>query len=689
MRERKAQDSAEKMARRNLRARLAMAACLILAMALAGGAAFARRSARHSAAANAGAGAAANAGVMRTVNAAASASRAARPRSESPAAQPLENDPIVVDADVQMKTRDGVMLNADVYRPNLPGKFPVLLTRTPYMKNESGQVADAVRMASRGYVVVVQDTRGRYASGGDWYVFKNESNDGYDAVEWAAALPQSDGKVGMFGGSYVGATQWLAAIAQPPHLAGIAPYVTASNYHNGWTYQGGAFEQWFNQSWTSGLAQNTYQRLIEKNTNAVANLRVLPLEYYPLFNGTAPGGTALTRALAPYYLDWLEHPDYDDYWKPIAIEEHYADVKVPVLDVTAWYDIFQGGALRNFLGMKEHGGTDAARTQDRLLIEIGGHAGDGEKIGDVDFGGEAVKYNYTDAMLDWYDYLFKGISNEYATDKPVRMFVMGADVYRQETDWPPPESRPVKYFLASGGNANSANGDGALTLAAPPKDPARAGAPSDQYIYDPGNPVATIGGPLCCTRRNGWPPGPRDQREDEARQDVLVYSTAPFEKNTEVAGPVSVELYAKSSAVDTDFTAKLVDVWPDGTAVNLTEGILRARYRDSQEHPELMTPGTVYKFTIDAWSTANVFLRGHRLRLEISSSNFPRFDRNLNTAESPEQGTKYVSATNTVLHDAAHPSALLLRVMPVAAAPAAGESAAPPTLAAAPAAAPK
>ncbi|MGH9758837.1 MAG: CocE/NonD family hydrolase, partial [Candidatus Acidiferrales bacterium] len=273
---------------------------------------------------------------------------------------------------------------------------------------------------------------------------------------------------------------------------------------------------------------------------------------------------------------------------------------------------------------------------------------------------------------------FKGISNEYATDKPVRMFVLGADVYRQESDWPPAESRPMKYFLASGGNANSATGDGTLALTPPAKDAARAGAPSDQYIYDPGNPGATIGGPLCCDAIH-WQPGPRDQREDEARQDVLVYSTAPFSKDTEVAGPVSIELYAKSSAVDTDFTARLVDVWPDGTAVNLTEGIVRARYRDSQEHPALMSPGTVYKFTIDAWSTANVFLRGHRLRLEISSSNFPRFDRNLNTEESPEQGTKYISATNTVLHDATHPSALLLRVMPVAASPAAGEAAAPPT----------
>ncbi len=663
MRERKRQNLLGEIARGNLRAALLWAACLACAMAVAGGAAFARHSAARGLTARA------------LVSAA----------TDAPAA---ENDPITVEENVKMKTRDGVTLNADIYRPNLPGKFPVLMTRTPYMKNDSGQVAEAVRMASRGYVVVVQDTRGRYASGGDWYTFKNESNDGYDAVEWAAALPQSDGRVGMFGGSYVGATQWLAAISQPPHLAGIAPYVTASNYHDGWTYQGGAFEQWFNQSWTSALAQNTYQRLIDQNTNAVPNVRVLPLEFYPLFNGAAPGGTAQTRALAPYYLDWLAHPDYDDYWKPLAIAEHYADVKVPVLDVTAWYDIFQGGALRNFQGMKEHGGTDAARTQDRLLIEIGGHAGNGEKIGDVDFGPEAVKYNYTGAMLDWYDFLFKGISNEYATDKPVRMFVMGADVYRQESDWPPAESRPVKYFLGSGGNANSASGDGTLALAAPAKDAARAGAPSDQYIYDPGNPAATIGGPLCCDAIH-WEPGPRDQRDDEARQDVLVYSTAPFQKNTEVAGPVSVELYAKSSAVDTDFTAKLVDVWPDGTAVNLTEGIVRARYRDSQEHAELMTPGTVYKFTIDAWSTDNVFLRGHRLRLEISSSNFPRFDRNLNTAESPEQGTKYVSATNTILHDAEHPSALLLREMPVAAAPAAGESAAPPTLPAAAPAAPK
>ncbi len=206
----------------------------------------------------------------------------------------------------------------------------------------------AFKAASRGFVAIVQDVRGRYTSDGEWYTFKNESNDGYDTVEWAAALPYSNGKVGMWGGSYVGATQMLTAIAHPPHLAGICPVVTASNYHDGWTYQGGAFEQWFNQSWTSGLAQDTFNRMVAKDTNAVLGVPKLPLTSYPLFNFPDPRRRSIsTEALAPYYLDWLAHPSYDEYWKRLAIDEHYSDITVPALTVAAWYDIFQGGSLRN------------------------------------------------------------------------------------------------------------------------------------------------------------------------------------------------------------------------------------------------------------------------------------------------------------------------------------------------------
>ena len=572
--------------------------------------------------------------------------------------------PVPVSADmliqhrVSMKTRDGVTLYADIYRPKSSDKFPGILMRTPYDKSVSWAVSPAFKIVGRGYVLIIQDVRGRYTSEGEWYPFKHEQADGYDAVEWAASLPYCDGKVGMMGGSYVGATQMLAAISTPPHLAGIAPDVTASNYHDGWTYQSGAFEQWFDQNWTTQLARNTLDRFIDKNTDARVGAPILPLTTYPIFNfGQLPTDAQLTSSIAPYYGDWLAHPDYDDYWKQWSIEEHFSNIAVPMLQVGAWYDIFAAGTLRNYMGVKAHGGTDPARTQQHLLMQIGGHAGFGRRIGDIDFGPHALENPYVDVILDWYDYLFKGIRNQFATEKPVKIFVMGVNEYRQEDDWPPPQAHYVKYFLHSEGKANSLRGSGSLSTSVPKSEP------SDSYVYDPANPVPTIGGPLCCAQEL-MEPGPRDQRSVENRDDVLVYSTAPLAQDLDVTGPVSATLFVKSSGVDTDFTGKLIDVAPDGFAKDVAEGILRMRYRDSQEHASLMNPGQTYQITLDLWSTSNVFLRGHMLRLEISSSNFPRFDRNLNTGEEIKSARRFVSATNAIFHDAQHPSAVVLPVIP-------------------------
>ena len=562
---------------------------------------------------------------------------------------------VTIEHNVAVKMRDGITLHADIYRPKADGQFPVLLQRTPYDKR--GGTDFGLKAAARGYVAIIQDVRGRYSSEGEWYTFKNESSDGYDTVEWVAALPYSNGKVGMWGGSYVGATQMLAAIAHPPHLAGICPVVTASNYYENWTYQGGAFEQWFSESWTSGLAQDTLNRTVQHTTNAMKGVSTLPLGDYSLFNLTSPTGTASIATLAPYFSDWLAHPSYDDYWKSLSIEDHHTEITVPALHVAAWYDIFQGGTLRNYMGIKAHGGSETARNGQHLLVTIGGHAGGGRKIGDVDFGPAAEQYDENEITLHWYDYLFKGVQNEFANGKPVRIFVMGANQWRDEEDWPLSRARETKYFLHSAGKANSLNGDGTLSTTTPYSEA------SDHFTYDPGNPVPTVGGPLCCDGQH-LPPGPRDQRSVEGRNDVLVYSTPAFTNDMEITGPISAELYIKSTAVDTDFTAKMVDVGPDGFAQNLTEGILRARYRESHEKPTLMVPGQVYKLTIDLWATSNVFRRGHSLRLEISSSNFPRFDRNLNTGENPESGSKYISATNTIYHDREHPSALVVPVIP-------------------------
>src|SRR5712692_7913454 len=309
---------------------------------------------------------------------------------------------VATDRGVTMKTRDGVTLRADVYRPKADGKFPVLLQRTPYNKG-SGNSEFGLRAAAMGYVVIIQDVRGRFTSEGEWYPFKYESQDGYDTVEWAAGLAYSNGKVGMFGGSYVGATQYLAAIAKPPHLAGICPNVTASNYHDGWTYQGGAFEQWFAESWSTGLAINTMQRRVQSGQKAAAWTEKLPLTTYPVLEAPSAEG------LAPYFADWLAHPNYDEHWKQWSIEDRYAQIQVPVFSLGAWYDIFLGGTLRNYARLKKEAGTEEARRAQKLMVYVGGHAGgsDNKKVGAVDFG-EKLPFDLSEAMLSWYDALLKG-----------------------------------------------------------------------------------------------------------------------------------------------------------------------------------------------------------------------------------------------------------------------------------------
>jgi putative CocE/NonD family hydrolase len=563
-----------------------------------------------------------------------------------------ENYAVTINRNIAMKTRDGVTLYADVYRPKAESKFPVLLTRTPYDKSQPFNSYVCTRAAEAGYACVVQDVRGRFLSGGEWYPFKHESLDGYDTVEWLAHQPWSTGMIGMWGGSYVGATQLLAALAKPPHLAGIFPTITASDYHENWTYQGGAFEQWFNESWTSGLAEDTQRRYTAGEKKVLDWVNTLPLGDYPILKA------ADTKTVATYFQDWLAHPNYDDYWKQWSIEADYSRVQVPAFHVGGWYDIFLGGTLRNYQGLKAGAGMVYARNNQRLVIEIGGHAGGGEKIGDVTFGKQAT-WDQAGAMLRWYDYIIKSAPNGMDQEKPVRLFTMGRNEWRDFDDWPPPGAQPQRMYLHSSGSANGSDGAGSLSFTAPTGEES-----SDHYVYDPANPVQTRGGPLCC-ENNLLTAGPKEQRDIETRKDILIYSTEALSQEIDVTGPVTVELYVKSSAVDTDFTAKLVDVWPNGFVQNITEGILRMRYRNSREKLELMKPGDVYKITVDLWATSNVFQAGHKLRIEISSSNYPRFDRNLNTGD-PDvaHATKKIVATNTILHDKDHPSAIVLSVLP-------------------------
>ena len=573
---------------------------------------------------------------------------------------------IQVEFDVPVPMRDGVRLFADVYRPAGGGAHPVLLQRTPYDKSspgaESGRL-DALRAARAGYAVVIQDVRGRYRSEGEFYPFANESRDGCDTVEWAAAQGWSTGRVGMYGGSYVGATQWLAAIARPPHLAAIAPSVTSHDYYEGWTYQGGALQLNFALSWALGLvlfnAGHLARRFgdlgpeLARLTRALDHFdeaaRCLPPEATPAL---------ARRELAPYWHDWLAHPENDGYWRRWNIESRHGTLDLPALHCGGWYDVFLGGTLRNFTGMRANAASERARAGQRLIVGPWYHDRPEPRVGEVDFGVGAAgaSVDLDGRTLRFFDRWLRDEDHGYSDEAPVDLFVMGANEWRKAGEWPLAGTRFVRHFLHSGGRARSLAGDGALDTTAPGAEPA------DHFLYDPRDPVPTRGGALCC-HDPAVPYGAFDQREVEGRADVLVYTSAALEAPVEVIGPVTLILHAASSAPDTDFTAKLVDVAPCGRAINLCDGIVRARYRGSTSRAERIVPGRVYEYRIDLGATANRFPPGHRIRVEVSSSNFPRFDRNPNTGEPVRGEADPRPAVQSVRHDEHCPSHLLLPIV--------------------------
>ncbi len=573
---------------------------------------------------------------------------------------------IIIEKDIEIPMRDGCVLKGDLYRPDSNEKLPVLLNRTPYDKKFpliSSLTLDSIRAAQRGYNVVFVDCRGRFASQGTFTCFVDEPRDGYDTIEWLARQPFADGKVGMFGASYMGATQWLAATQAPPSLKAMVPSITASDYHNGWTYQGGAFALYFNVSWTMislGLARLIREReenpaaseelatVMESIDHMCDRMDFMPLREFPMF-----------RAGAPYFFDWLEHPYYDDYWRKLCIEEYYDKIAVPTLNIGGWYDIFQGGTIRNHLGMRAHGASEAARSS-RLMLGPWSHGLPLQSlVGQVDMGfrSSPVSVDLDGMQLDFFDGWLKGKQNGAAAGAPVRIYVMGLNQWREEKEWPLPGTEWRHYYLHSRGRANSAYGDGALSTEAPGSEP------PDSFLYNPLDPVPTRGGGLCCYA-NALAGGAFDQSMVEHRADVLVYSTEPLAENVEVTGPITLTLYASSSASDTDFTGKLVDVDQNGFARNLTDGIIRARVRESQSEPKLINPGKVYEFTIDMWSTSNLFKAGHRIRLEVSSSNFPRFDRNPNTGHELFVDAETRPALQTVMHERGFASYVTLPVIP-------------------------
>ncbi len=551
--------------------------------------------------------------------------------------------------DLPVPMRDGVRLSADVYLPEGDGSWPVILARTPYDNN--GLMDLGFWYAQQGYVFVSQDVRGRYDSEGDFVPWDNETNDGYDTLEWISQQPWCDGNVGMSGGSYVGQVQWQAAFTQHPVLKAIVPRVMGNNLWDSPHYQNGAFGLGVNAVWGWRTMGRTMQRIDRMDWPEV--LRTLPLSKMEEVSGKTH----------PAFKTWLEHHDYDDYWRATAVDEHFERYTIPILQVCGWYDLYAGGMMLNFIGLREKAGTEFARKNQRMIMGPWTHPQAGSipapgstNAGDRDFG-VASLLDTRDIELAFFDHWLKGIENGAEDEPALVIFIMGSDTWRNENEWPLARTEWTPYYLHSGGKANTLHGDGTLSTVKPGTES------TDTYVYDPVFPAPTMGGCNCCNPEV-VPWGVYDQRAVEVRDDVLVYTTEPLEHDVEVTGPIITHLFASTDGRDTDFTAKLVDVYPDGKIWNVCDGIVRGRHRNGRGPAELLTPGEVYEFEIDLWVTANLFRKGHRIRVEISSSNFPRFDRNMNTGDPIGNDASPRRATQTIYHDADHPSHIMLPIIP-------------------------
>jgi uncharacterized protein len=572
---------------------------------------------------------------------------------------------IIHEKNVPAVMRDGTTLYADIFRPEGDGNFPVLLQRTPYNKEFlplTTMVLDPVAAAYKGYVVIIQDVRGRFASeGAPFYIYKNEFNDGYDSVEWASSLPYCDGNVGMYGLSYMGMTQFQAATQKPPHLKAIFPITWGTDV---FMYHGGALELGLLGSWSlSTIGPNAvikakygkedFNREFMTLISSIDHIEETVFNQLPLKESE---WLKLGDGYAAFVHDILEHDTRDDYHDEISVVTKSDQLDVPVFGIAGWYDLLLGRDLEHFEKLKE-------KNNIKLMIGPWAHASFLPVVGDLNFGLSAssllleMKTDLTSLQLKWFDFWLKGIENGITEEPPVKIFVMGENKWRNEEEWPLQRTVYTPFYFDSNGKANTKNGDGKLSVKAPINSEIY-----DSFVYDPANPVPTLGGNHLLPMN--YPRGPIDQQGIEEREDVLVYSSDILEEDMEVTGPVKVILYASSSAVDTDFTAKLVDVHPNGKAYNIVDGIIRAKYRDSKNAPSLIKPNEVYCYEIDLLATSNLFKKGHRLRVEISSSNFPRFDRNTNTGESSAVSKELVTATQQVFHSEKYPSHILLPIIP-------------------------
>ncbi len=554
---------------------------------------------------------------------------------------------------IRVPMRDGVRLDTNVFHPTGARRYPTILVRTPYGKGPDLPPGYSA-FIERGYAVVLQDVRGRYASDGVFDALDQEGPDGYDTLNWVAAQPWSDGKIGMLGGSYLGIAQWRVAVLNNPHLKAIFPVVSG-------------YDDYVDRFYSPGGAMKLGHRLMWLSLNLTPP--GVPRPRFADYVNHLPLRTsdrAATGQTLPVYQKILEHPGYDAFWKELSVRDKIDRVRVPVFSVWGWYDNYVESDLNAFSAL-HHG---SGKPDDRHRIIVGPWAHNMSiPFAGINFGDDSSS-PIRSFQLEWFDHWLKGVPEDatrYSAEAfhtsrgaldeaPVHIFVMGVNRWRDEREWPLARAQYTPLYLASKGHANSLDGDGKLSWKLEKK------GKSDQFVYDPRTPVPTRGGAVCCDPKIfAW--GPMDQRPVERRDDVLVYTSDVLKHDLEATGPIRVVLYVATSATDTDFTAKLVDVFPNGEARNLTDGLLRLRYRNGIERPELAKPGEVYPITIDAGVTSNVFLAGHRIRVEISSSNFPRFDRNPNTGRPVADETVLKPAQQSVYHGSVYASYVLLPVL--------------------------
>ncbi len=573
--------------------------------------------------------------------------------------KPLKQS-IRIDRNVEMEMRDGTILRADIYRPEGHEKYPAILIRTPYGKHAfNGGFLNPVEAALAGFAIIIQDIRGRFASQGQWdrqNMFEVEALDGYDSVEWIAAQSWSNGSVGMAGGSYLAALTWIAAMARPPHLKAISPWIGDIGTHMQPFPHSGVINFYTAANAIPLTALDLLDKL-EQSGEDVQNIRAyiehvlehpeevihhLPLKEIPLAKYEPIKKMWLAR------LNPLPAQEQDKYRK-------YELVNVPALHVGGWFDQLEWATIRNYQQMVERGGSPYARDHQYLLMGPWMHGAPVNYLGEMGFG-SAVGGRGIDIHQKILSFFVKHLCDIEITIPSVRYFVMGENKWKEADHWPPPDTQWQHFYLHSGGRANTAQGDGKLSREMP------GSQPPDTFIYDPINPVPTLGGRVVPSP--GLVPGPFDQSSIEMRNDVLCYTSDVLQEDLEVSGPVVLKLYASTSAVDTDFTAKLVDVQPNGRALNIAEGIQRASFREWNGSKSPVKPGEIYLFTIYLGNTSYLFRRGHRIRLEVSSSNFPLYDRNMNTGNPIGEDAVGQKAEQTIYHDGKFASHLVLPVIP-------------------------